>query len=717
MGNYVTECPACHKPLQVSTGLFAKKKMKCSCGYLIDIAAEKMAEEICPHCGNTVVYDRSKSASATCPTCHSKIKAGGEKIEISCPSCKIALNADKNAKIFTCPQCKTVIDVQSRIAQLNSSKTAQIVKWDMGMNDIFIYRHPIENFKLGSQLIVTEGQKAIFFRNGQALDVFGPGRYTLETQNLPLIEEVLKYPTDADLTFDSQVYFVRTNRLNVKWGIPAMELRNPGMNFYVEVGASGSADMEIVEGNENIRKFLAQVIGASSGIDNNRPKAAGESYTTTYLSEKFRDNITSRLGSLLADIIISNNINILDLASKKATISDILIKDYNELLEEYGLIIPPKHFLITNIKIHNSEQVETWRRQEADRGLKVRDEEVLKAEAEARQGRVLVEEQTEAQRRILRTQGEGEERKISAQADADVTRFTAQGDADATVIASKGKAEASIITGRAYSDVTRLTAQGDADATVITSKGAAEASLIAGRADADVTRLSAQGNADATVITGKANAETSILTSRAEAEGFRLTGQASAEAYTAQAIAEAEEMRAKGYTYEQETSRQLGLEALQNGLPGTGGGSGSSSGMGSALGDMVGLGIGMSALGGVVNMTKDMMNPIVGQISDIGKKPDETVAAKSNLVTSWNCSCGKSCITSKFCPECGNPKPITTNSIRWNCSCGRSDITSNFCPDCGSPKPKASLTWNCPSCGCSDISSNFCPNCGQKRGD
>ena len=46
MGNYVTECPACHKPLQVSTGLFAKKKLKCSCGYLIDVAVERMAEDI-----------------------------------------------------------------------------------------------------------------------------------------------------------------------------------------------------------------------------------------------------------------------------------------------------------------------------------------------------------------------------------------------------------------------------------------------------------------------------------------------------------------------------------------------------------------------------------------------------------------------------------------------------------------------------------------------
>lgn len=620
MGNYVTECPACHKPVQVSTGLFAKKKLKCSCGYLIDVVAEKMAEEKCPHCGNTVVYDRSKSASATCPTCHTKIKAGGEKIEISCPACKMSLVADKNAKEFTCPQCKTVIDVQSRIAQINSSKTAQVVKWDMGMNDIFIYRHPVENFKIGSQLIVTEGQKAIFFRNGQALDVFGPGRYTIETQNLPLIEEVLKYPTDADLTFDSQVYFVRTNRLNVKWGIPAMELRNPGMDFYVEVGASGSADMEVIDGNENIRKFLAQVIGASSGSSINTLRTADESYTTTYLSEKFRDNITSRLGSFLADIIISNNINVLDLAAKKATISDILIKDFNELLEEYGLTIPPKHFLITNIKIHNSEQVETWRRQEADRGLKVREEEILRAEAEARQGRVLVEEQTEVQRSILRTKGAAEEIKITASA---------------------------------------------------------------------------------------------------EAEATKLTGQAAAEAYKAQAVAEAEEMRAKGYTYEQETSRQIGLEAMQNGLPGTGKGGGvsSSSGIGNALGDMVGLGVGLSALGGVVNMTKDIMNPIVDQMSDVGKKPSAKSMPESNLVGAWNCSCGKNCITSKFCPECGTPKPVPNDTIQWSCSCGCSNITTKFCPDCGSPRPSVPSVWNCPNCGCTDISSKFCPNCGQKKGE
>jgi membrane protease subunit (stomatin/prohibitin family) len=55
-----------------------------------------------------------------------------------------------------------------------------------GDNQLFICKHPIENFAFGSQLIVRESQEAIFFLNGKGLDLFGPGRHTLETQKLPL---------------------------------------------------------------------------------------------------------------------------------------------------------------------------------------------------------------------------------------------------------------------------------------------------------------------------------------------------------------------------------------------------------------------------------------------------------------------------------------------------------------------------------------------------
>ena len=63
---------------------------------------------------------------------------------------------------------------------------ACIVQYEGG-NDTFIWKHPLEDFNTGSQLIVHESQEAVFFYNGQALDLFSAGRHTLETQNLPLV--------------------------------------------------------------------------------------------------------------------------------------------------------------------------------------------------------------------------------------------------------------------------------------------------------------------------------------------------------------------------------------------------------------------------------------------------------------------------------------------------------------------------------------------------
>lgn len=631
MANFVIECPACGKPVRAGTGLFSKKKIKCTCGYLLNVSVERMAEEICPHCGNTVIYDRTKRQSAACPVCHTKINAGTETATLTCPACKIELTADKSAKTYTCPQCKTLIDVQARLAQEKSSGKTSVIKWDMGLNDIFVYRHPVENFNIGSQLIVTEGQKALFFRNGKGLDIFGPGRHTLETQKLPLLEEVLKFPTDAELTFDSKVYFVRTNRLPVKWGVPSIQLRNPGMDFYINIGVSGSMDLQVIEDNESLRKFVYMIIGSSSGIEHNDPMGAGESYTASYISEKFRDVVATRLSDLMANIILENQINVLDIENKKIAVSDILRKDFNIILEEYGLVIPPNHFNVTTIRLHNSEEVERWKQQESERTLRVREEGVLRAEAEARQGRVLVEEQTEAQRKILRTQGEGEVTKIAAQAHAEAVKLEAQGSAEAT----------------------------------------------------------------------------------------RLKGQAAAEAYSAQAMAEAEEMRAKGYTYGEETSRQVGLEAMQNGLPGTGnaGGGSAAAGLGGTVGNIVGLGVGLGAMNGVINMTKDIMSPIMGGAAQMGQQAAGAVIPASNKTTVWACSCGKSCITSRFCPECGAPKPAQPLGSLWNCACGCRNISSKFCPDCGQPRPEAPAAWDCPSCGYKGITSKFCPECGQKKGE
>lgn len=77
---------------------------------------------------------------------------------------------------------------------------AKIIKYE-GPNDVLVWKHPIEDFNTTSQLIVHESQEAILFKNGQALDLFGPGKYTLTTENIPLLRRLINIPTNGETAF------------------------------------------------------------------------------------------------------------------------------------------------------------------------------------------------------------------------------------------------------------------------------------------------------------------------------------------------------------------------------------------------------------------------------------------------------------------------------------------------------------------------------------
>ncbi len=189
----------------------------------------------------------------------------------------------------------------------------------------------------------------------------------------------------------------------------------------------------------------------------------------------------------------------------------------------------------------------------------------------------------------------------------------------------------------------------------------------------------------------KATGERKAVEAEAEAMVNIIEAKGDAEAYRLKAEAEAHEMRIKGYTYSEETSRQVGLEAMQNGIVSENGGS-------SIVSDMAGLGVAMGAMGGAFGMAKDVVSPVF-----------ENTKTPVTLENTWNCTCGTSNISSNFCPDCGTKKNI---SKAWDCTCGAKNINSAFCPECGSKK--APTTWNC-TCGTENIETKFCPNCGNGR--
>ena len=94
----------------------------------------------------------------------------------------------------------------------------EVIKYE-GDNSTFVWKHPVEDFNTNAQLIVHETQEAVFFLNGQPLDLFGSGRYTLEIQNIPLLRHAINIPTGGQSAFHCEVYFVnKTEQMAIRWG-------------------------------------------------------------------------------------------------------------------------------------------------------------------------------------------------------------------------------------------------------------------------------------------------------------------------------------------------------------------------------------------------------------------------------------------------------------------------------------------------------------------
>lgn len=208
-----------------------------------------------------------------------------------------------------------------------------------GDNDTFIWKHPIEDFNFGSQLIVHESQEAIFFKDGQALDLFTAGRYTLKTQQLPILGELYRLATNDNI-FHSEVYFInKTVQTALKWGTAdKVRFIDPLTGVPLEIGASGEMNIQVTDS----RKMLVKLVGSMRGIS-----WEDHSGFTKSLQATFRPLISNVIKTNLPAIIKNENIDILEIDSYLNLISDELKEKIIAGFEEYGLTIP--QFYVTNV--------------------------------------------------------------------------------------------------------------------------------------------------------------------------------------------------------------------------------------------------------------------------------------------------------------------------------------------------------------------------------
>lgn len=435
MAKYVIECPSvgrdgqrCGRYVQASSGLFGfiggTKTVKCSCGYEFDVRSNLMASRECSHCHNMVVYDQSKGDKAKCPVCKEPINTIADQaqtVEFSCGQCGVRLLTAKGADTYTCPVCDHVNDVAERLKkeEIRKDGLASVVKYE-GDNETLVWKHPIEDFNCGSQLIVHESQEAIFFRDGQALDLFGAGRYTLETQQLPILEKLYKLPTDTEGTFHSEVYFINTaTQMGIKWGTDTkVRLFDPMTGMHVELGASGEFNIRVA----NARKFLLKVVGTTSAFRQEQLLGSnGKGF--------FRAMVMTQVKSFLAAAIRENSINVLEIDERLMELSEALREKIGPRLEEYGLEMP-EFFVSRVVTPDDDPNFRRAKEQFAEQYLGVRQEQIRRNIAVAEGERKAVEAQTAAQMKIIGAQGDAEALRIQKQAEAEAYRMQAAAEAE-----------------------------------------------------------------------------------------------------------------------------------------------------------------------------------------------------------------------------------------------------------------------------------------------
>ena len=197
----------------------------------------------------------------------------------------------------------------------------EVLEWKDSSKDILVYRHPMdkrEELMNSSTLIVRESQMAVFVHKGQIADVFGPGTYKLNTENIPIITKMMSLPTGFNSRIKAEVYFINTKQfLGQKWGT-----QNPIMMRDADFGSIrlrgyGTFSYKVVDG----KTFMREVFGTNP----------------VYKVEDLTTQCKAILISNISDAIAQSGIPALDLAANYKEIGTQIVSVSQEEFNKLGL--------------------------------------------------------------------------------------------------------------------------------------------------------------------------------------------------------------------------------------------------------------------------------------------------------------------------------------------------------------------------------------------
>lgn len=226
-----------------------------------------------------------------------------------------------------------------------------VIKYE-GDNTTFVWKYPGEDFNTMSKLIVHESQEAVLFRNGQALDLFGPGEYVLHTKNIPLLNKIINLPTGGESPFHCEVYFINViEQMAIPWGMGGVNYLDPTVNNSIFViGASGELTLKVTDS----RRLLMKLVGTENILNQDM------------LMHYFKTPITMHVKSLLPKLLQEKGVSIFEVEAYLPELSEQLKEKVSREMLDYGVKLV-KFWINAISKPENDPVYRTLLRQRAER--------------------------------------------------------------------------------------------------------------------------------------------------------------------------------------------------------------------------------------------------------------------------------------------------------------------------------------------------------------
>ena len=207
-----------------------------------------------------------------------------------------------------------------------------VIQWNEDSDGTLAWRYPMEDFEIqyGASLTVRDSQMAVFVNEGKIADVFGPGRYTLTTQTIPVLTYLKNWDKAFESPFKSDVYFFSTRlQLGRKWGTPQpVTIRDKDFGM-VRLRAFGMYSYKLADP----KKFFTEISGTRA------------EYTVDELEQQLRNLVVATMSATLGGA----DLPFLDMAANQLLLAERMVAGMTPSFERYGLTLD--NFAVENISL------------------------------------------------------------------------------------------------------------------------------------------------------------------------------------------------------------------------------------------------------------------------------------------------------------------------------------------------------------------------------